>query len=114
MIHINQLLDPSSAYLAAPTTSPREAVYLHLAQPKRRALLRRIGLDEVSAHTLRAEYGRSWSTVQPDLRALVAGGLIEVTEREGRELFRVDLSAFPRLLAHELFQRSELPALRAA
>ena len=87
-----------------------DSAYVQLANPKRRALVRAIGLGEVPARELRARYGASWGSVQPDLRALVRGGYI-LTEGAGAdEVLCLDLGAFPLgMLEHVV----DLPVWRA-
>ena len=82
-------------------------VYVQLASPKRRALIRAIGLREVPVAELRARYGHSWGSVQADLRALVAGGYV-LTEGLGvDEVLCLDLGAFPLGMLENLV---DLPA----
>ena len=72
-----------------------DSAYLQLANPKRRALVRAIGLGEVSVRELRARYGVSWGSVQGDLRELVRAGYVVAQGAGAEEVFYLDLGAFP-------------------
>ena len=105
MTAIGDLLQPASSRLPF-SVRPAEPILVHLSQPKRRALIRAIGFDEVPEAYLKASYGVSWGAVQADLRALVTAGVIVVRERGGRPHYHLDLSRFPQHLAAGLFSRA--------
>ena len=77
-----------------------EFALIHLANPKRRSLIRTIGYEGATAQLLRQEYGPSWGAIQADLRLLVQQGYIVSSGQGQREHFSLDLSAFP----HDLLQ----------
>lgn len=87
-----------------------DRVYVQLADPKRRALIRAIGLGEVPVRDLRARYGASWGSVQGDLRELVRGGYVLVEGGGADEVYCLDLGAFPLGMLENLV---DLPARRA-
>lgn len=104
MIAIGKLLDPSTSRLPF-RVRPAQPILVHLSQPKRRALIRAIGFEEVPESYLKASYGVSWGAVQSDLRALVDAGVIEIREVGGRPHYNLDLSQFPRSMAAGMFSR---------
>ena len=104
MIAIGNLLQPSTSRLPA-HLRPAQPILVHLSQPKRRALIRAIGFDEVPEAYLKASYGPSWGAVQADLRALVNAGVIEIREVGGRPHYHLDLSQFPRGMSASMFSR---------
>ena len=104
MVALAELLDPCQSRLPQ-AYRPAEPVFVHLAQPMRRALILAIGYDEVPESYLKVAYGASWGTVQPDLRALVSAGYIVIRDINGRAHFSLDLSMFPRQMAASLFAR---------
>ena len=93
MIAIGELLNAQSSRLPI-DRSVADAPFVHLANPKRRGLLRAIGYDEVSERKLRMSYGPSWGAVQSDLRALLAAGLVLSHGAGRRVTYSLDLSAF--------------------
>ena len=77
------------------TPTSTAAAFIHIVNPKRRALIRAIGFEDVSVGYLRTLYGPSWGAVQADLRALVDAELIEVSGMGMQARFSLDLSNFP-------------------
>lgn len=110
MLSIGELLQPTQTRLPL-SSRPAESVYVHLADPIRRALLRAIGFDAVHENYLKAAYGTSWGSVQPALRALVQGGFIEICGIGAQTTYQLDLSQFPRALTAGLFGAMELRAV---
>lgn len=104
MTAIGDLLQPASSRLPF-GVRPAQPILAHLAQPKRRALIRAIGFDEVPEAYLKSSYGPSWGAVQADLRALVGEGVIVIRDLSSRPHYHLDLSAFPQHLAAGLFSR---------
>ena len=102
MVAIGDLLQPSQSRMPQ-STQAAEPIYVHLADPIRRALLRAIGFETVAEGYLRASYGISWGSVQPALRALVRAGLIEISGTGAQTVYRLDLSQFPRSMSANLF-----------
>ena len=94
MTAIADLLAPVRSRSFGPVTTASNAL-VHLANPKRRALLRAIGYEEVPVMYVRALYGPSWAAVQTELRALVDAGLV-LESGIGRESrLSLHLPAFP-------------------
>ena len=113
MIAIGSLLDPHTSRLPVPLR-PAQPILVHLSQPKRRALVREIGFDEVPEAYLKASYGVSWAAVQADLRALVNAGVVVIRSVGGRPHYSLDLSQFPRHMAASMFSRRAARAAVAA
>ena len=105
MIAIGNLLDTTSPSRLPVHLRPAQPILVHLSQPKRRALIRAIGMDEVPETYLKASYGVSWGAVQSDLRALVAAGVVAIRDLNGRPHYHLDLSQFPRQMAASMFSR---------
>ncbi len=104
MIAIAELLDPSQSRLPI-NQRPVEPILVHLSQPRRRALIRAIGFDQLPEAYLKASYGASWGDVQHDLRALVNAGVVIIQDLNGKAHYHLDLSAFPRTMAASMFTR---------
>ena len=107
MLAVADLLQQPSVARFPLEVKAADNVYVHLADPKRRALIRAIGLGEVPAVELRARYGASWSSVQADLRALVAAGYVLTEGLGADEVLCLDLGAFPLGMLENLV---DLPA----
>ncbi len=104
MIAIAELLNPAQSRLPI-NQRPVEPILVHLSQPRRRALIRAIGFDQLPEAYLKMTYGASWGDVQHDLRILVQSGIIVVEDLNGKPHYHLDLSAFPRTMAASMFSR---------
>ena len=119
MLSVADLLQPAPTPRSPTGATAADGVYARLADPKRRALVRAIGLGEVPVRELRARYGRSWASAQSDLRALVNGGYVLSRGLGPDEVLCLDLGAFPFGMLENLVdvpaaRRPRRAALRAA
>lgn len=113
MTSIATLLQDSSRTTTAPAAATQVS-FVHLANPKRRALIRAVGYNAVPVGYLRSLYGPSWGAVQADLRALVAAGVLECDGLGNKAVFTLRLSAFPTgMLEGVLGERAERYAYAA-
>ena len=109
MISVANLLQPAPAARFPTGAKAADGVYAQLADPKRRALVRAIGLGEVPARELRGRYGQSWASAQAHLRALVNGGYVLSRGLGADEVLCLDLGAFPLGMLENLV---DVPAVR--
>lgn len=112
MLAIADLLQQPSSSRFRVSGKAADAVYVHLACPKRRALIKAIGLGEVPVGELRARYGQSWGSVQGDLRALVGAGYVLTDGLGADEVLCLDLGAFPLGMLENLVEVPQRRVLR--
>jgi len=112
MTCIADLLAPAHSRIPVGVHSPA-IILVHLAKPKRRALIQSIGYQDVPEGYLRALYGPSWGDVQPALRALVSAGII-ISSGMGRDVhYSLDLSAFPAQMLEGLLRGASIERIAA-
>ena len=111
MVALADLLDTAPAAARPAQRMPvavatADQMFLHLANAKRRALIRAVGFDEVAECDLRAQYGPSWGAVQADLRVLVQAGILVASGVGPRVRYRLDLSLFPAGMLERVLGRT--------
>ncbi len=94
MVAIADLFDSAHARVPVAVRTA-DMIVVHLANPKRRALIRAIGYAEVSESYLRALYGPSWPDVQADLRVLLDAGVIIAHGIGATSSYSLHLGSFP-------------------